>query len=124
MQVRTLSREEMRSWAARVCFGSRDPGGKLNSSGLTMLPGAGIGGEVRRPEESLPRAPVLAVPLPWAPGRLCPRLNTYGTADSKKNSFAEYDATISHSTRSGGLDTRVGWSPRDGPLTDLAGVIA
>ena len=76
-----------------------------------MLPGAGIDGEVLPPEESLPRAPVLAVPLPWAPGRLCPRLNAYGTADSKQNSFAEYDATISHCTRSGGLDTRVGVQP-------------
>jgi hypothetical protein len=51
----------MRSWDARACFGSRDPEGNLNSSGLTMLPGAGIGGEVPPPEESLPRAPVLAV---------------------------------------------------------------
>ena len=64
-----------------------------------MLPGAGIGGEVCRPEESLSRAPVLAVPVPWAPGRLCPGLNAYGTADGKQNSFAEYDATTSHSTR-------------------------
>src|SRR6266478_8784920 len=60
---------------------------------------AGIGGAILRPEESLPRTPVLAVPLPWAPGSLCPRLNAYGTADSKQNSCAEFDATISHSTR-------------------------
>jgi hypothetical protein len=40
---------------------------------------AGIGGVIPRPEESLPRAPVPAVPLPWAPGRLCPRLNAYVT---------------------------------------------
>src|SRR5205814_9826030 len=46
---------------------------------------AGIGGVIPRPEESLPRAPVLAVPLPWAPGRFCPRLNAYVTADSKQN---------------------------------------
>jgi hypothetical protein len=49
-----------------------------------MLPGAGIGGEVPRPQVSPPRAPVLAVPLPWGPGSLCPRLNAYGIADSKQ----------------------------------------
>jgi hypothetical protein len=43
---------------------------------------AGIGGVIPRPEESLPRAPVSAIPLPWAPGRLCPRLNAYVTADT------------------------------------------
>ncbi len=59
---------------------------------------AGIGGVIPRPEESLPRAPVLAVPLPWAPGRFCPRLNAYVTADSKQNSCAGFDATTSHST--------------------------
>jgi hypothetical protein len=32
---------------------------------------AGIGGVIPRPEESLPRAPVPEVPLPWTPGRLC-----------------------------------------------------
>src|SRR5205807_4205151 len=79
---------------------------------------------VPRPEESLLRAPVLAVPLPWAPGRLCPRLNAYETADSKQNSAAEYDATISHSTRSRGPGTRVGWSPRVVPQTDFARGIA
>jgi hypothetical protein len=51
----------------------------------TKRRGAGIGGVVPRLEESLPRAPVPAVPLPWAPGHLCPRLNAYGTADSKQN---------------------------------------
>jgi hypothetical protein len=40
---------------------------------------ADIGGVIRR---SLPRATVPAVPLPWTPGRLCPRPNAYGTADS------------------------------------------
>jgi hypothetical protein len=60
---------------------------------------ADIGGVIPRPEESLPPAPVPAVPLPWAPGRLCPRPNAYVTADSKQNSFAGSDATISHSTR-------------------------
>src|SRR6266478_266184 len=64
----------------------------------TKRRGAGIGGVIPRPEESLPRAPVLAVPLPWDPGRLCPRPNAYVTADSKQNSCAEFDATISHST--------------------------
>ena len=43
---------------------------------------AGIGGVIPRPEESLPRAPVPVVPLPWAPGRLCPSLNAYATADT------------------------------------------
>src|SRR6266446_2666712 len=47
---------------------------------------AGIGGVILRPEESLPRTPVLAVPLPWAPGSLCPRLNAYGTADTSRQS--------------------------------------
>jgi hypothetical protein len=42
---------------------------------------ADIGGVIPRPVESLPRAPVPAVPLPWTPERLCPRLNAYGTAD-------------------------------------------
>ena len=45
---------------------------------------AGIGGVIPRPVESLPRAPVPAVPLPWAPGRLCPRLNAFVTADSRQ----------------------------------------
>ena len=62
-------------------------------------PVAGIGGVIRRPEESLPRALVPAVPLPWAPGRLCPSLNAYATADSRQNNCAEFDATISRSTR-------------------------
>jgi hypothetical protein len=60
---------------------------------------AGIGGVIPRLEELLPRAPVPAVPLPWAPGHLCPKLNAYVTADSRQNSSAEFDATISHSTR-------------------------
>jgi hypothetical protein len=41
--------------------------------------GAGIGGVIPRPVESLPHAPVPAVPLPCAPGHLCPRLNAYVT---------------------------------------------
>ena len=45
---------------------------------------AGIGGVIPRPGESLPRAPVSAIPLPWAPGRLCPRLNAYVTADTSQ----------------------------------------
>ncbi len=60
---------------------------------------AGIGAVIPRPEESQPRAPVPAVRLPWAPGRLCPRLNAYVTADSRQNSCEEFDATISHSAR-------------------------
>jgi hypothetical protein len=84
----------------------------------------GIGGVIPRPEELLPRAPVPAVPLPWAPGRLCPRLNAYVTADSRQNSSAEFDATISGSTRSRGPGTRVGWSPRVVPQTDFAKGIA
>jgi hypothetical protein len=47
---------------------------------------SGIGGVIPRPEESLPRTPVPAVPLPCAPGRLCPRLNAYGTADTSRQS--------------------------------------
>src|SRR6516162_3374486 len=43
---------------------------------------ADIGGVIPRPEESLPRTPVPAVPLPWAQERLCPRINAYVTADS------------------------------------------
>ena len=58
---------------------------------------ADIGGVIPRPVESLPRAPVPAVPLPWAPGRLCPRLNAFGTADSRQNSCVEFDVTVSHS---------------------------
>jgi hypothetical protein len=51
--------------------------------------GAGIGGVIPRPVESLPRAPVPAVPLPCAPGRLCPRLNAYVSARrSRQNSCA------------------------------------
>ena len=69
---------------------------------------ADIGGVIPRPVESLPRDPVPAVPLPWAPGRLCPRLNAFGTADSRQNSCAVFDATISRSTRSRGPDTRDG----------------
>jgi hypothetical protein len=85
---------------------------------------AGIGGVIPRPEESLPRTPVPAVPLPWAQGRLCPRLNAYVTADSRQNSCAEFDATISHSTRSCGPGTRDGWSPPVVPQTDFAKGIA
>jgi hypothetical protein len=69
--------------------------------------GAGIGGVIPRPVESLPRATVPAVPLPCAPGRLCPRLNAYVTDDSRQNSCAAFAAAISHSTRSRGPGTRV-----------------
>jgi len=65
----------------------------------TKRRGAGIGDAVPRPVESLPRAPVPVVPMPWTPGRLCPTPNAYVTADSRKNNFAGFDATISHSTR-------------------------
>ena len=63
---------------------------------------ADIGGVIPRPVESLPRAPVPVVPLPWTPGRLCPRPNAYVTTDSRQNSCAAFAATISHSTRSRG----------------------
>src|SRR5271166_2134713 len=53
---------------------------RCNQLAPAKRPVAGIGGVIPRPEESLPRAPVPVVPLPWAPGRLCPRLNAYGTA--------------------------------------------
>ena len=69
---------------------------------------ADIGGVIPRPVESLPRAPVPVVPLPWTPGRLCPRPNAYVTTDSRQNSCAAFAATICHSTRSRGLGTRVG----------------
>jgi hypothetical protein len=45
---------------------------------------AGIGGVIPRPEGSLPRDPVPVVPLLWAPGRLCPTLNAYTTADTSQ----------------------------------------
>jgi Family of unknown function (DUF5372) len=79
---------------------------------------AGIGGVIPRPEESLPRAPVPALPLPWAPGPLCPSLNVYATGDSRQNNCAEFDATISRSTRSRGPGTRVGSSPPAVPQKD------
>lgn len=60
---------------------------------------AGIGGVVPRPEESLPRDPVPVVPLLWAPGRLCPKLNGSATADSRQNICAEFHAVLSHSIR-------------------------
>src|SRR5438445_12566691 len=41
---------------------------------------------IPRPAQSLPRAPVPAVPLPWTPGRLCPRINAYVTADRDRKS--------------------------------------
>jgi hypothetical protein len=85
---------------------------------------ADIGGVIPRPVESLPRAPVPVVPLPWTPGRLCPRPNAYGTTDSRQNSCAAFAARISHSTRSRGLGTRVGWSPPVVPQTDFARGIA
>jgi hypothetical protein len=44
---------------------------------------ADIGGVIPRPAQALPRAPVPAVRQSWAPGRLCPRLNAYGTVDSR-----------------------------------------
>jgi len=86
---------------------------------------ADIGGVIPRPVESLPRAaPVPVVPLPWAPGRICPRPNAYVTTDSRQNSCAAFAATISHSTRSRGLGTRVGWSPPVVPQMDFARGIA
>jgi hypothetical protein len=85
---------------------------------------ADIGGVIPRPVESLPHAPVPVVPLPWTPGRLCPRLNAYVTTDSRQNSCAAFAATISHSTRSRGPGTRVGWSPPVVPQTDFARGIA
>src|SRR5207244_7462469 len=59
---------------------------------------AGIGGVVPRPEESLPRAPVLAVPLPWAPGRPWPRLTAYVTAERTRSSCPELQERSSHAT--------------------------
>jgi hypothetical protein len=47
---------------------------------------ADIGGVIPRPAQSLPRAPVPSVRLPWTPGSLCPRLNAYGTADTSGQS--------------------------------------
>src|SRR5882757_8541554 len=85
---------------------------------------ADIGGVIPRPEESLPRTPVPAVPLPGAQGHLCPRINAYVTADSRQNSSAVFDATISHSTRSRGPGTRVGSSPPAAPQRDFARGIA
>jgi len=85
---------------------------------------ADIGDAIRRPAQSLPLAPVPAVPLPWTPGRLCPRPNAYGTADSRQNNCAAFAATISHSTRSRGPGTRVGWSPPTAPQRDFARGIA
>ena len=70
--------------------------------------------------ESLQRTPVPVVPLPWAQEPLCPRINAYGTADSRQNSSAVFDATISHSTRSRGPGTRVGWSPPAVPQRGFA----
>jgi hypothetical protein len=72
---------------------------RCNRLAPAKRPVAGIDGVIPQPEESLPRAPVPAVPLPGAPGRLCPRLNAFVTADSRQNSCAEFVATISRSTR-------------------------
>jgi hypothetical protein len=69
----------------------------------------GIGGVIPRTVESLPRAPVLAVPLPWAPGPLWVRLNAHATADSRQNSCAVFAPT--HSIRSRGPGTRGGLEP-------------
>src|SRR5207302_8594258 len=55
---------------------------------------AGIGGVAPRPEQSLPRAPLLAAPLLWAPGRPWPRLNAYVPADGRRNRCTEFHATI------------------------------
>jgi hypothetical protein len=101
---------------------------KANVEGNRLAPAkrrvADIGGVIPRPVESLPRAPVPVVPLPWTPGRLCPRQNAYVTTDSRQNTCAAFAATISHSTRSRGLGTRVGWSPPVVPQTDFARGIA
>ena len=72
---------------------------RCNRLAPAKRPVAGIDGVIPQPEECLPRAPVPAVPLPGAPGRLCPRLNAFGTADSRQNSCVEFVATISRSTR-------------------------
>jgi len=85
---------------------------------------ADTGGVIPRPVESLPRVPVLVVPLPWTPGRLCPKLNAYGTADSRQDNCVASAATISHSTRSRGPGTRVGSSPPAAPQRDFARGIA
>ena len=85
---------------------------------------ADIGGVIPRPAQSLPRALVPAVPLPWTPGRLCPRLNAYGTADSRQNNCVAFAATNSHSTRLRGPGTRVGSSPPAAPQRDFARGIA
>jgi hypothetical protein len=85
--------------AERWLFARSEMSGAMPAFQVTNRRGAGIGGVIPRPEESLPRAPVPAVPLPGALGSLCPRRNAYLTADSRKNSCAEFDATISHSTR-------------------------
>ena len=76
---------------------------RCNRLAPAKRPVAGIDGVIPQPEESLPRAPVPAVPLPGAPGRLCPRLNAFVTADSRQNSCAELVARISRSRSCEGL---------------------
>ena len=54
-------------------FTRSEMSGAMPALQVTKRRGAGIGGVIPRPEESLPRAPVPAVPLPGALGSLCPR---------------------------------------------------
>src|SRR6516162_1935247 len=125
-------RERIRFWLAKV-WSRRSRGRGIsaqegNRRGNRLAPAmrrvADIGGVIPRPEESLPRTPVPAVPLPWAQERLCPKINAYVTADSRQNSSAAFDATISHSTRSRGPGTRAGSSPPAAPQRDFARGIA
>src|SRR6516165_70103 len=125
-------RERIRFWLAKV-WSRRSRGRGIsaqegNRRGNRLAPAmrrvADIGGVIARPEESLPRTPVPAVPLPWAQERLCTKINPYVTADSRQNSSAAFDATISHFTRSRGLGTRAGSSPPAAPQRDFARGIA
>src|SRR6266403_2489999 len=112
--VRDLLSREWSTQGALCFFARSERSAAKPALWATKRRVAGIGGVIPRPEESLPRTPVLAVPLPWAPGRLCPRPNAYVTADTSRQSNT-------HSTES--REIRYPWHPWYGRPVWIHGVL-
>src|SRR5207302_1471709 len=92
--------------------------------GTTMPLGAGIGGEVLRPEESRRCARAAASPRFSTQGRLWPGRGEFGSAGSRQSNFAKCGTRILDSTRSHGPNIRGEWNRSAAPHRDFAKGIA
>ena|SRR5437588_8785745 len=112
-------------WAHKTlrggCIRRSNPNfGAIGLRGPPKRRGAGIGGEVLRPEESLRCAPVPAFQLFSTPGRPWPGLGEYGSGGSRQNNSAEFGAMIDGSIRSHGPNIRGEWNRSAVPRRDSA----